>query len=139
MIGDMDFIQVLGFDKLFVQTGMLLEQVFQWFPFWAPFLFGAVFWHEWVHYIQERHRSNMKWVILEVKLPKEIHKTPIAMEIVLNSLYQMGGSIVWWDKYWKGKVKDWFSLEMVSIEGHVKFFIRTPEITHPDTAHAIGF
>lgn len=128
MIEDMDLIQVFGFDKLFGQTGVLIEQAFHWFPYWAPFIFGAIFWYEWTHYIWERWRSNMKWVILEVKLPKEIHKTPIAMEIVLNSLYQMSGKIVWWDKYWKGKVKDWFSLEMVSIEGHIKFFIRTPEV-----------
>lgn len=128
MIVDMELIQALGFDKLFGQTGVLLEQVFQWFPFWAPIIFGAIFWHEWIHFVQERYRSNMKWVILEIKLPKEIHKSPVAMEIALNSLYQMSGSIVWWDKYWKGKIKDWFSLEMVSIEGHIKFFIRTPAI-----------
>ncbi len=66
----------------------------------------------------------MKWVMLEIKVPKEINKTPMAMEIVLNSLYQVGrGS--WWDWYTKGRVKNWFSLEMVSIEGHIKFFIRT--------------
>ena len=69
--------------------------------------------------------SRINWILLEVKLPREIHKTPLAMEIVLNALYQSSSKMTWWDKYWKGKVKDWFSLEMVSIDGHVKFFIRT--------------
>jgi len=119
--------QVLGFDRLFGQTGVLLEQVFQWFPYWAPIIFGAIFWHEWMSYVQERFRSAQKWIVLEIKLPKEIHKTPVAMEVVLNALYQSSEG-TWFDKTWKGKVKDWFSLEMVSIEGDIKFFIRTTEI-----------
>ncbi|HAT68367.1 MAG: hypothetical protein A2481_03150 [Candidatus Yonathbacteria bacterium RIFOXYC2_FULL_47_9] len=123
----MEFMQVLGFDRLFGQTGVLLEQVFQWFPYWAPIIFGAIFWHEWMSYVQERFRSAQKWIVLEIKLPKEIHKTPVAMEVVLNALYQSSEG-TWFDKTWKGKVKDWFSLEMVSIEGDIKFFIRTTGI-----------
>ncbi len=124
----MDLIHILGFDALFDQTYYILTLTFSWFPYWGPVLLGLLFWHDWMHYIQARWRSKMNWVLLEIKLPKEIHKSPVAMEIMLNSLYQMSGGIVWWDKYWKGKVKDWFSLEMVSIEGHIKFFIRTHSI-----------
>ena len=49
------------------------------------------------------------------------------MEIALGALFQ-GGKINWYDKYRKGKVRDWFSLEMVSIEGQIRFFIRTSAI-----------
>jgi len=127
MIEGMEFMQVLGFDTLFAQTSTLLTQVFHWFPYWGPIIMGAAFWHEWMHYVQARYRANMKWVLLEIKLPKEIHKSPVAMEIALNALYQTSAG-TWFDKIWKGKVKDWFSLEIASFEGHIKFFIRTSAI-----------
>lgn len=121
----MSLIQTLAFSELYAQVTSVLSVFFAWFPYWGPFLLGYIFHHQWLHYVQARYMSKINWIMLEVKLPKEIHKTPLAMEIMLNSLYQMSAKIVWWDKYWKGKVKDWFSLEMVSIEGQVKFFIRT--------------
>lgn len=63
--------------------------------------------------------------MLELHLPKEIYKTPQAMEIILLSLDQ-GSKGSPYEKYWKGKVQDWFSLEIASIGGAVRFFIRTP-------------
>jgi hypothetical protein len=69
----------------------------------------------------------MKWIMLEIKLPREIHKSPVATEIFLNALYQTNQGTPL-DRVWKGRVRDWFSLEMVSLEGQIKFFIRTTEI-----------
>lgn len=123
----MNLIQSLNLLGLFQQTVAVLDAFFLWFPYWGPVFLGYVFWHQWIHYVQARYMSRINWVMLEIKIPKETNKSPLAMEIVLNALYQTStGS--WWDKYWKGKVKDWFSLEMVSIEGQVKFFVRTPWI-----------
>ena len=50
------------------------------------------------------------------------------MEVFLNSLLQGWGEATWYDKYWKGQTKSWFSLEIVSIEGTVRFFIWTKDI-----------
>ncbi len=124
MIVDMDFIQTLGFGDLFKQVIDFLFLAFNWFPYWGPFLLAYVFWYQWMRYIQAKWRANLKWVLLEIKLPKEIHKSPVAMEIALNALYQTSEGALF-DKYWKGRVRDYFSLEMVSIEGDIKFFIRT--------------
>ncbi|MBI5078382.1 MAG: hypothetical protein HZB11_03420 [Candidatus Yonathbacteria bacterium] len=121
----MSLFQFLDFSGLYQETSSILSTFFSWFPYWGPLFLGYLFAHQWMHYVQGRYMSRTNWILLEVKLPREIHKTPLAMEIVLNALYQSSGKMVWWDKYWKGKVKDWFSLEMVSIDGHVKFFIRT--------------
>jgi hypothetical protein len=128
MIVDMDFIQSLGYGELYQNVLNTFSFLFHWFPLWGPFVLGYIFIHEWLHYVQARFISNIKWILLEIKLPKEIHKTPLAMELVFNALYQSTSPPQWWDKYWKGKVKDWFSLEMVSIDGHVKFFIRTSTV-----------
>ncbi|MBI5798877.1 MAG: hypothetical protein HZB10_03020 [Candidatus Yonathbacteria bacterium] len=121
----MNLIQALGYGELYTQTVAVLTVFFAWFPYWGPIVLGSLFWHEWVHYVQGRYMSKTNWIMLEIKLPKETNKSPLAMEIALNAVYQTSAGS-WWDKYWKGKVKDWFSLEMVSIEGQIKFFIRTP-------------
>ncbi|MFZ2303282.1 MAG: hypothetical protein WAV98_00645 [Minisyncoccia bacterium] len=121
----MNLILSLGYGELYAQVVSVLTTFFSWFPYWGPVFLGYLFWHQWMHYVQGRYISRINWIMLEVKLPKEIHKTPLAMEIVLNALYQSSGKIVWFDKIWKGKVKDWFSLEIVSLDGNVHFFIRT--------------
>ncbi|MDD5152474.1 MAG: hypothetical protein PHS95_00510 [Candidatus Pacebacteria bacterium] len=113
----------LGLIELVSQVGAFFSFLFQWFPLWGPIILISIFWNEWMYYIQADFRAKMEWVLLEIKLPKEIQKTPLAMEIALGALYQSSAG-EWHDKYWHGKVKDWFSLEMVSIEGHVKFFVR---------------
>lgn len=123
----MDLIQSLGFYDLYTQTRDVLVTALAWFPYWAPFVLGYFFWKTWMDYVQGVYLSKIKWVMLEIKLPKETYKSPLAMEIVLNALYQAGAG-TWFDKVWKGRLKDWFSLEMVSFEGNIKFFIRTPAV-----------
>lgn len=123
----MDVIQSLNLPELYNQVSLILAAFFALFPYWGPVFLWYVFSHQWMHYVQERYISNIKWVMLEIKLPKETNKSPLAMEIALNAIYQTSSG-TWLDKIWKGKVKDWFSLEMVSIEGNIKFFIRTPWI-----------
>lgn len=76
-------------------------------------------------YIQTLFIGSLKWTLLEVKPPKEVFKSPLAMELVLNTLYQPGGHGNWFQKYWQGAVRQWFSLEIVSIEGNIHFYIRT--------------
>lgn len=49
----------------------------------------------------------------------------MAMELFLTALHQTGREGTLYAKYWEGKTRPWFSLEMVSIEGVVRFFIWT--------------
>ncbi len=91
----------------------------------VPILLAIIFWSAWVKYVRAKFLAEQEYVLLEFRLPKEITKSPIAMEVFLNALYQTGGEGNWYDKYWKGGMRPWFSLELVSIEGQVKFFIWT--------------
>jgi hypothetical protein len=84
-------------------------------------------WHIWVTYIQTVFLKSLKWTILEIRPPKDVYKSPLAMELVLNSLYAGAQGSDWFTRHWKGEVSLWYSLELVSIEGKVRFFIRTPE------------
>ncbi len=88
---------------------------------------AVVAWNVWLTYVQTEFLRNIKWVLLEIKPPKEVFKSPAAMELVLNALYQTGGTGTWFDKYWKGNLRNYFSLEIASIEGKIHFYVRTSE------------
>lgn len=92
---------------------------------WLPPLLGYGLVILWVRYIRKKFFASQKYILLEIILPKEMKKSPLGMEVFLNQLAQTGGEGTWWDKYIKGKTRPWFSLELVSIEGNVKFLIWT--------------
>jgi len=71
--------------------------------------------------------SKQTYNLFEISIPKGQSKSPLAMEVFLNALYQPGGESSWMDKWLKGSTKSWFSLELVSIEGNVKFYIWTKD------------
>ena len=69
-----------------------------------------------------------KWdkdsLLLEIRLPREIFKSPLAAETALSSLIQGGSVGDWWARNWSGNLTAWSSLEIASIEGVVRFYIR---------------
>ena len=79
----------------------------------------------WVRYIRAKHFISQKYILLQIRLPKETFKSPVAMELFLTALHQTGGEGNWYQKYWLGQTRPWFSLEYVSIEGQVSMYIWT--------------
>ncbi len=92
---------------------------------WLPILLLFVLWDLWINYRRAQFFAKQTYVLLEVKVPREMFKSPLSMEIFLNGLYQTGGEGNWHDVYWKGQVRPWFSLELVAIDGAIHFFIWT--------------
>lgn len=92
---------------------------------WVPFIIAEYAWHSWVGYVRRGWIAKQEKVLLEIRLPQETMKSPLAMELVLTALYQTGGEGTPIDRYWEGKVRPWFSLELVSVDGSVKFYIWT--------------
>lgn len=89
-------------------------------------LLVVIGWRLWIYLRNTLFLDAQKWTMLEVRLPRDVFKSPEAMEIVLiNALYQTGGVGTWFDRYWKGNLRAWFSLEIVSLGGRIHFFIRT--------------
>ncbi|MCR4275046.1 MAG: hypothetical protein NUW02_03345 [Candidatus Campbellbacteria bacterium] len=99
--------------------------LFELAPLWAPILFGYAGWRGWMRYRRAKYLAKQEPVLLEIKVPREVSKSPAAMEMALNSLYSIPGEGNLLEKYWDGGVRAWFSLELVSLEGQVKFFIWT--------------
>ncbi len=90
--------------------------------FWLPVVLALIFWKTWLYYIRTCFIGELSWTLFEIKLPREILKTPKAMEVVLNGLNITGdGNFL--EKYWQGKLRAWFSLEIVGINGGVHFFV----------------
>lgn len=81
----------------------------------------------WLSFVRADFFSKQKYALLEINIPRGQTKSPLAMELFLNCLYQPFGEGIWKDFWFKGTTKPWFSLELVSMEGKVKFYIWTRE------------
>lgn len=80
-------------------------------------------WNLRMHYVNTLYLQSIPWVLLEIVPPKDVFKSPEAMELVLNSLHG-GGFGNWYERYWKGELAQYYSLEIASIEGNVHFYVR---------------
>jgi hypothetical protein len=96
-------------------------------PFFAAILGGAYLWDVWVDHVRGAYVGSLKWVMLRIVPPPEVFRSPVAMEVFTTALFQTSGEGNWFDLYWKGKRRAWFSLEMVSMGGDVRFYIRSQE------------
>ncbi len=91
----------------------------------VPLFLLFVVWDLWMVYIRAAFVASKTFVVLEVKLPREVFKSPHAAEFFITALSQGSGEKNWFEVYWQGKMRAWFSLEITSIDGAVRFFIWT--------------
>ncbi len=81
----------------------------------------------WLSYVRIKYLNSIKWTLLEIKIPKEVPKTPKAMEQIFAGLHGTEGNLNFVEKWFKGELPDCFSLEMIGQGGRVRFLIRTPD------------
>jgi hypothetical protein len=108
----------------------IFPQAMQYVIFISPvaltILLAMIFWPLWVRYVRAKNFLSIKYTVLEIRLPKDTFKSPLAMEVFLQSLHNTSNGSEF-AQYWKGETRPWYSLELVSIEGKVKFFIWTED------------
>lgn len=122
---------------------MLFELLFQTSGIWFPIL--IIIWcftagrKMWAEYIMKEAISKVEWVMLEIRTPQDVFKTPLAMEMIFMSLRSGTPAITeltfsdlfnkfsdFYKAYWKGDIfANYASLEIASTEGRVSFYIRT--------------
>src|SRR3990167_8727009 len=91
-------------------------------PVWLPLILLRFLISTWITYKRREWLKKTGSILLEIKIPKNTDKTPAAMEMVIEGIWEdVIGSLT--GAYLEGEVRDVFSLEMVSIGGEVKFFI----------------
>lgn len=93
-------------------------------PLWLPFLLIGSAKKLWYILKRSEFISAQPYMLLEIKPPRNLVKTPLAMEAFLSSLHLTGGESTWWARF-MGGIRPWWSLEIASFEGRVHFFIWT--------------
>ncbi len=94
------------------------------FPLWLPFLLFRSLLEYWMNYIRADFLSKNPPVLLEIRIPREIEKTPKSMELLFMALWETG-SVEYNETYWEGKVRPWWSFEIASFGGDVHFYVWT--------------
>lgn len=79
----------------------------------------------WLKYSRQRSIQKMEWILLEVRPPRDIQKTPYAMEQFFTGLHGIWSLPTFWEKNFQGYTQRWYSLEIVGQSGDVRFLIRT--------------
>jgi len=78
-------------------------------------------------YSRTNYINSLKWFLLEIQVPQDPHKSPKAAEQIYAALHAIQPKVKAKEKFWLGKVPDWFSFEIVSISGQIHIFVRTLE------------
>jgi len=94
-------------------------------PLWAPLILFCLLGSVWLKYVRADFLEKMGSVLLEIKLPREILRSPKAMELFFSSSVWSRGSVTFVDTFWDGKVGPWYSFEIASFGGDVHFFVWT--------------
>lgn len=97
---------------------------------WVIVPLGLFFiWREfWIWGLNRLWKKSIQWTLLEIKIPRNILKTPKAMENVFSALHAMYiKPIDFEDTYFKGEGLFWFTCELVGYAGGVNFYIRCPK------------
>lgn len=94
-------------------------------PIWLPIFLAVAFSRLWLTYVRAKFESEQEHVLLEIKLPRYNDKSPIAMEAIFSMLHSKSGESTFIDRWILGKSRAYFSVELVSTEGQVHFYIWT--------------
>ncbi len=93
----------------------------------APVALFFIFKELWLDYVRTKYIDSLKWTILEIKIPKEVQKTPKAMEQIFAGFLGIDKTPNFVEKWFKGQLNGWFSLEIIGKGGKIHFLIRTLE------------
>jgi len=94
-------------------------------PVWLPVILAMLFWQVWITYVRANFIANQETAVLEIKIPREISKSPKAMEAVFEGLHISIGETTFINRWFEGKVRTWYSFELASIGGHIHFYVWT--------------
>ena len=112
---------------IFSQVWQILR-TWWWLP--LPFILWRPFSFLWLWWRTDKFLKKSKFILLEIKIPKEVLKPIRAMERVVDGLWQIFYDAPdWWEKWVDGKIDPSFSFsfEIASIDGNSHFYMRILE------------
>jgi len=94
-------------------------------PIWLPITTFFLFFEFWMYYVRKFFDLAQGRVSLEILIPQDVFKSPVAMETVLTQLYQTASPDNHVQTYWDGKNPPRTGLEIISDGGNVRFIVNT--------------
>jgi hypothetical protein len=113
------------FIALDVGTNRIISLMIATSPLWLPYLLFYLWYESWMFYIQNLNRYKAGRVSLEILIPKDVFKSPVAMEHILTQLFQKASPDNLLDTYWAGKHPPWWGFEVISTEGAVRLIVNS--------------
>ena len=95
-------------------------------PLWLPVILLEAWTLRMLQAKREDFLLKQKYVLLELRLPRDTMKTPLAMETFFSNMHFGPGESTAY-KVRQGAMRPWWSFEIVSLGGHVHFYIWTRE------------
>jgi len=87
---------------------------------------GKISWHDSRQALY--HIKKRKFILLAIDVPRDNEQSPKAVENIFTHLHgSLSGSNTLYQEWWLGKTPDYFSMEIVSIEGYVQFIVYCQE------------
>jgi hypothetical protein len=119
---DINFWQNLHYNNIFILALELLLAggwLFIFWQFWEPLK------EAWMNWRQELFAAQNPQVLIEISVPAKSKRNIEAIEQVFAQIHGLRRTPNWWEIWWKGQFRLKISLEIVSFEGQIKFFIRS--------------
>lgn len=91
-------------------------------PIWLPVAALVSAWKVWLWYTRVLFLSKQKNVVLEMRVPREVTRSPRAMELALAMLWTNAGETTFYHRVWKGQTRPYYSMEIASFGGDVHFY-----------------
>jgi hypothetical protein len=118
------FVDIFG-GPIWPQVLVGIGWAFEFAPIWLPIFLIIAACRLWVTYVQSDFIAKQENVLLEIRFPEIVDKSPAAMESILAVLHMTSGESTFIDRLWLGKIRVWHSLEIASFGGQVHFFVWT--------------
>lgn len=117
----MDILGEIIPNNFFHNLGQMLS--ISWFLVFPPLLYW-LFKILWLDHVIGGYWSKVQWVLLEVVPPNNIEETPQAMEMIYDGLMGITKGINAIEEFVNGETRMYLSLELVSKEGQIHFYVR---------------
>lgn len=97
---------------------------------WMPLLYWMLteIWESWNFWTNGLYKlATQEKILLAIDVPRDAEQTPLSMEAIFNQITGSHGTETWWEHHWDGEYQEWFSFEIVSIEGYVQYIVHCHE------------
>src|SRR3989344_468915 len=96
---------------------------------WVAFLIVGLYllWILFTLYNQNQVYNKVKWISLSIDVPKDNEQTIMAAEQIFAQIHSMHAGYTYYERMVMGKQQMWFTFEIVSFGGQIKFMAYVPE------------